>query len=76
MTSPYPHYQQAAERIDADSDLLPFRNSFIKYDWSEGDEHYRWVATAPKTELLDWAETVAADDPTFQDCRHTQETRP
>ena len=27
-------------------------------DWSEGDEHLEWIATAPFREILDWAQGI------------------
>jgi len=50
-------YERAEARINRTPSLEPYRATFL-YDWPEGDEHYRWVATAPVAELLDWAQTV------------------
>ena len=32
----------------------------IFYDWSEGEEHYQWVAEAPFMEIVDWAQGIEA----------------
>ena len=38
----------------------PLREHFetIFYDWPEGDEHLQWIATAPFTEIVDWAQEI------------------
>jgi hypothetical protein len=50
--------QQAEKRVDASQKLLPHK-SIIMHDWPEGDEHWRWVKTAPISEIVSWAETVS-----------------
>jgi len=49
-------------RIANEPELQPYRWTIL-YDWTEGDEHWQWAATAPVAEIVDWAETVeqAAD---------------
>lgn len=48
-------YDKAAARVDASPALAAHRD-FIMADWPEGDEHWRWVATATEREIIDWAE--------------------
>ena len=47
----------AQKRVDDTPELQPYRE-IIFYDWIEGNEHIRWVATAPIREILDWCETI------------------
>ena len=35
--------------------------SIIFADWPEGDEHWRWIASAPVAEIVAWAKTIEAD---------------
>lgn len=49
--------QKAEKRVDASSELMEYK-SIIMYDWPEGNEHWRWVQTAPISEIVDWAKTV------------------
>jgi hypothetical protein len=50
-------HEQAQRRVDSDPRLKAHEPT-IMYEWSEGDEHWQWVATAPIDEIVDWAETV------------------
>jgi hypothetical protein len=49
--------QRARERVLGDEDLEVYRFVLVEYDWYDPD-HAKWVATAPKSELLDWAQAV------------------
>jgi hypothetical protein len=49
--------QMATKRVDGDKQLSEYRDIIIDADWSETD-HYHWVATAPKTQVLDWAQVI------------------
>lgn len=53
------HEKQARERVANDAALAAHAET-IFYDWPEGDEHLEWIATAPISEIVDWAETVEA----------------
>lgn len=53
-------YRKAAARVDMFAELARYRD-VILYDWPEGDEHWRWVATAPLEEIVRWAEAVDHD---------------
>ena len=48
-------YDKAAARVDA-SPALAAHRAFIMADWPEGDDHWRWVATATEREILSWVE--------------------
>lgn len=48
-------YDRAAARVDASPALAPHRD-FILADWPEGDDHWRWVATATERDILSWVE--------------------
>ena len=48
-------YDRAAARVDASPALCPHRDVILA-DWPQGDEHWRWVATATEREILDWVE--------------------
>lgn len=52
-------YDQANQRVQDTPELASHYN-VIMADWPEGDEHYRWVCTAPIAEIVDWAERTAA----------------
>ena len=51
-----PNYEEAKSRVVNDEDLNKYYSIFM-YDWPEKD-HYTWVITADKKELLDWARTI------------------
>ena len=53
-------YERAAARIDATPELEPYRDTILG-DWREGEGYYRWAATCDLSELVSWAESVAAD---------------
>lgn len=50
-------YQELLDYLDKTPELEPYRD-IILYDWTEGEEHWRWVVTAPVSEVIDWAEVV------------------
>lgn len=49
----------AGRRVGTDARLEPYYHLLVEYEWHEGDAHWRWVASAPVAELLDWAKCVA-----------------
>ena len=51
-------YDKAAARVDASPALAPYRD-FIMADGPDGDDHWRWVATATEREIIDWAEAAS-----------------
>jgi len=52
----------ARKRIEGDPDLRPYIDIFFEFDWPEGMEHIEWVATAPKKDLVAWAQGVRAQE--------------
>ncbi len=54
-------YDRAETRINETPELDQYRETCL-YDWNEGDEHYTWIATAPVTEIIDWAQTIEAGE--------------
>ena len=48
-------FEAARTRVQ-DTPELAAHADFILADWPEGDEHWRWVASAPAVEIVDWAE--------------------
>lgn len=52
-------YELAKVRVEG-SEVLNAHASTILYDWNEGDEHWRWVAAADESEIVDWAEAIEA----------------
>lgn len=50
-------YERACQRVRNNPQLSKHERTIIA-DWSEGDEHWAWVAVAPVKEIVDWAETV------------------
>ena len=49
--------KKAQDRVQNTVRLSPYY-SIIFYDWPEGDEHLKWVATAPCGEIVEWAEQI------------------
>lgn len=49
--------QKARERVKNTQELDQFEN-IIFYDWPNWDEHLEWIATAPVSEIVDWAEAI------------------
>lgn len=47
-------YDAAAKRVADDEELSQYAE-YIMADWPEGEEHWTWVATAPREEIIDWA---------------------
>lgn len=52
-------YKEAERRVWVTPELKAHETT-IFYDWPEGDEHWKWIATAPVKEIVNWAETVEA----------------
>jgi hypothetical protein len=50
--------QQARQRVASDLDLAAHKDILIDYDWDNQEEHYQWVATAGKAEILSWVRSV------------------
>ena len=48
-------FEKAKVRVEYMENLAPHAD-FILADWPEGDDHWRWVVTAPEQEILDWVE--------------------
>ncbi len=53
----------ATMRVEREPDLLPFREVILHEGWTEGGEYWNWVIDAPVAEIVEWARTVAADQP-------------
>ncbi len=47
----------AQNRVDGSAKLTTHA-PVIFYDWPEGQEHWKWVATATITEIVNWAEGI------------------
>lgn len=48
--------QQARDRINA-MGFTQQQLDFIFADWPEGDEHFAWLLTASRDEIINWGET-------------------
>jgi hypothetical protein len=48
----------ARQRVENNPKLQPYRDVLVDYDWCNGLDHPRWVATASEREMLEWAQTV------------------
>lgn len=48
-------YEKAEQRVN-NSEALRLHKDFILADWTEGEDHFEWVATAPEAEILEWVE--------------------
>jgi hypothetical protein len=53
-------YDAAVARIEG-SPRLTARRGIILADWSEGDDHLRWVAEADEGEIVAWADQACCD---------------
>jgi hypothetical protein len=53
-------YDAAAMQVEREPDLLPYRETIL-HEWTEGDDHWQWVITAPVAEIVEWATTVASE---------------
>jgi hypothetical protein len=53
-------YQRAVRRVLASPRLSKYED-IIFADWSEGDDHLRWVATATVKEIESWAKQIKED---------------
>ena len=51
---------EAIARVNSDTELTEYFDILINYDWSDED-HFEWVATADREELLDWCEVVSKE---------------
>lgn len=52
----------ASYRVTKSSLLSQYLGLLVYYDWPNYCEHLQWVYTAPTDEILDWIETVEAED--------------
>ncbi len=50
----------AKARVSTSPQLVPHAATIFA-DWNEGDEHWRWIASAPVAEIVAWAEVVEGD---------------
>lgn len=51
------HETLARNRVSASVNLAKYE-SVIFYDWPNWNDHMEWVATAPESEIIDWAQSV------------------
>jgi len=52
--------ERATRRVDSHPELEEYRD-VIFYDWPEGDEHQKWIATAPSGDIVRWAQSIKGD---------------
>lgn len=50
-------YEAAKARM-IEMEFTDEQMDFIFADWSEGDEHYRWLLTANREEIVDWIDAA------------------
>jgi transcriptional regulator with XRE-family HTH domain len=53
--------EEAKARVEDSPRLAPHAD-FILADWSEGEDHWRWVCTASEKEIIDWVEAGSKDE--------------
>ena len=58
MTTTRTAYELAEARVTRDDELNELKSIILHTDWTEGDDHYEWVANAPREEILDWARDI------------------
>lgn len=51
------NFQKIQNRINNNPELEPYAD-LLQYDWQDEDEHAEWVATAPVSEIVDWAKSI------------------
>jgi hypothetical protein len=52
-------WRDAAElRMTDDAQVLEEYRDKLMYDWSEGEQHFRWVTISDNNELIDWAKNI------------------
>jgi len=54
--------RNAAQRIHDNPELEEYRDLLIENLWDNQDEHLDWVATAPISEIVAWAEDIRQDE--------------
>jgi hypothetical protein len=63
MTTQITDSEATAEaRVNASETLSAYRDLLLEYDWSNRDEHLAWVASAPESEIVFWAEQIRRDE--------------
>lgn len=56
-------FEKAETRIQNNPSMAPFRQLLL-HDWIEGDDHFKWVATAPVAEIALWLVHAIDDENT------------
>jgi uncharacterized membrane protein len=51
------NYEKIQARIDTNPTLAIYAD-LLQYDWEDEDEHADWVATAPVSEIVEWAQQI------------------
>ena len=54
--------EESARARVASSTELSAHSAKIWSDWHNMDEHIEWVATAPESDIVEWAELCERDD--------------
>ena len=52
----------AAQRVADNPELEEYRDLLIENLWDNQSDHLEWVATAPITEILEWAQDIREDE--------------
>ena len=53
MKTTFELYEMAVHKVDHSPKLRPYAD-FILADWTEGDEHLRWIIYSSIKEILNW----------------------
>jgi uncharacterized membrane protein len=51
------NYEKIQARINKNPALVAYAD-LLQYDWDDADEHADWVATAPVSEIVEWAQQI------------------
>lgn len=54
-------YCRAVARVEGDPTLVGLADILLAA-WSDDDDHFKWVATAPTADLVAWAENIRATE--------------
>lgn len=66
------NFQKIQNRINKNPVLADYAD-LLHYDWQEEDEHAEWVATAPISEIVEWAQGIRDDEQTQIEVENIQD---
>ena len=61
MSNEQTPYDLALARLNEDGEMYKSRDLLIDGEYDNENQHYNWVATAEKAEILDWIASLRDD---------------